>query len=212
LILNRNRIFLFKCARWSLYWKSFNEAPKGPISRRAIQTDFEGKWDLDYDPLQSLRRALSELDERQVSWWTLRESSLLEKIHYPVTNAADEWARELHTLDKLVIEGFAMDYLRARAASLGRTLESQWRSLKLLEEVLRGLGSDDDQIRAIVGPLRELNWLRNKISGHASGREAQQTKAEVLKKHKTYPSHFRNLCAQCDSAVRTIRILLGFQR
>jgi hypothetical protein len=191
-----------------LYWKSFNEAPQGPVSRRAFQTDFEGKWDLEYDPLKSLRHVLLELHESQVSWWTLRESSLLEKVHYPVTKAADEWAKELHALDKLVVEGFATDDLRAQATSLGRTLESQWRSLKLLEEVLRGLGSDDDQARKIMGPLRELNFLRIKISGHASGKEAERIKAEVLKKHKTYSSHFRNLCAQCDSALHTLRILL----
>jgi hypothetical protein len=195
-----------------LYWQSSNEAPKGPISRRAFQTDFEGKWDLDCDPLQSLRHILLELHESRIPWWTLRESSLLEKVHYPVTKAADEWAKELHALDMLVVEGFVTDDLRARAESLGRTVDRQWRSLKLLEEVLRGLGCDEDQVREVVGPLRELNWLRNKISGHASGREAQQIKAEVLKKHKTYPSHFRNLCAQCDSAIRTIRILLGSER
>jgi len=192
-----------------LYWKSFNDAAKDPISRRAFQTDFEGKWDLEYDPLQSLRRVLLALHESQVSWWTLRESNLLEKVHYPVTKAADEWAKELHALDKLVVEGFVTDDLRTRATSLGRTVDRQWRSLKLLEEVLRGLGSDEDQLREVVGPLRELNSLRSKISGHAAGREAERRKAEVLKKHKTYPSHFRNLCTQCDSAIRTLRILLG---
>jgi hypothetical protein len=192
-----------------LYWKSFNEAAKDPISRRAFQTDFEGKWDLEYDPLQSLRRVLLALHENQVSWWTLRESNLLEKAHYPVTKAADEWAKELHALDKLVVEGFVTDDLRTRAVSLGRTVDRQWRSLKLLEEVLRGLGSDEEQLREVVGPLRELNSLRSKISGHAAGSEAERIKAEVLKKHKTYPSHFRNLCTQCDSAIRTLQILLG---
>lgn len=191
-----------------LYWKSFNEAPKGPISRRAFQTDFEGKWDTEYDPLQRLRRVLLELRERQVSWWTLRENNLLEKVHYPVTKAADEWAKELHALDKLVVEGFVTDDLRARVTSFGRTVDSQWRSLKLLEEVLRGLGLDEEQVKGIVGSLRELNFLRSKISGHVSGKEAEQIKAGILKKHKTYPSHFRNLCTQCDRAIRTLQTLL----
>jgi hypothetical protein len=195
-----------------LYWKSFNEAPKGPISRRAFQTDFEGKWDSEYDPLQSLKRVLLELHESQVSWWMLRGSNLPEKVHYPVTKAADEWAKELHALDKLVVEGFITDDLRARATSLSRTIDRQWRSVKLLEEVLRGLGSDEDQVREIVGPLRELNSLRSKISGHASGKEAERIKAKVLKEHKTYPSHFRNLCIQCDRAIRTLRTLLGSVR
>ncbi len=192
-----------------LYWKSFNEAPQGPISRRAFQTDFEGKWDFEYDPLQSLRRVLLELHEGQVSWWTLRGSNLLEKVHYPVTKAADEWAKELHALDKLAVEGFVTDDLRARVTKLGGTVDSKWKSLKLLEEVLCGLGSDEDQVREIMGPLRDLNFFRNKISGHASGKEAERIKAGVLKEHKTYPRHFRNLCTQCDRAIRTLRTLLG---
>lgn len=191
-----------------LYWKSFNEAPKGPISRRAFQTDFEGNWDHEYDPLRSLRYALLELHKSQVSWWTLRVSNLLEKVHYPVTEAADEWAKELHALDKLVVEGFVTDDLRARVTNFGRTIDRQWKSLKLLEEVLRGLSSDEDQVREIVGPLRDLNFLRSKISGHVSGKEAKQIKAEILKNHKTYPNHFRNLCMQCDRAIRTLRTLL----
>lgn len=195
-----------------MYWKSFNEAPKGPISRRAFKTDFEGKWDHEYDPLQSLRRVLLELHESQVSWWTLRGSNLLEKVHYPVTKAADEWAKELHALDKLVVEGFVTGDLRARVTNFGRSVDSRWKSLKLLEEVLRGLGSDEDQVREIVGPLRNLNSLRSKISGHASGKEAERIKAEVLKKHKTYPSHFRNLCTQCDRAIHILRTLLGSVR
>jgi hypothetical protein len=190
------------------YWKVFNEAPKGPISRRAFQTDFKGEFDSEYDPLRSLRRILLELHESQVSWWTLRGSNLFEKVHYPVTTAADEWAKELHALDKLVVEGFVMDDLRARATGLGRTVDSQWKSLKLLEQMLCHLGSDEDQIRKIVEPLREVNFLRSKISGHTSGKEAERIKAEVLKKHKTYPSHFRNLCTQCDRAVRALQTLL----
>jgi hypothetical protein len=191
-----------------LYWKAFNEAPKGSISRRAFQTDFKGKWIDEYDPLQSLRRVLLELHESQVSWWVMRESSLPVKVHYPVTKAADEWAKEIHALDKLVVEGFVTDDLRSRATSLGRTIDSQWKSVKLIEEVLRGLGSEEEQVRKIAEPLRELNFLRSKISGHASGREADRIKAEVLKKYKTYPNHFRNLCTQCDRAIRILQTLL----
>jgi len=37
---------------------------------------------------------------------------------------------------------------------------------------------------------------------------AKQIKANILKQFKTNPSHFRQLCAQCDMAVRAIRELL----
>jgi hypothetical protein len=190
-----------------LYWKSFNEEPKGPISRRAFQTDFEGKPYSEYDPLQSLRGVLLDLDSSQVSWWKLRGSNLLASVHFPVTKAADEWAKELHALDKLVTEGFVTGDLRARLTKLGRAFDKEWKSLKLLEELLRTIGSD--KVKEIVEPLRELNTLRNRLSAHPSGKNAERIKVEVLKKQKTYPSHFRNLCTQCDKAIRTLRTLLG---
>jgi len=192
-----------------LYWKSFNEPPRGPISRRAFRTDFEGKWDLEYDPLQSLTQILRDLHEAQVPWWTLRDEDLIEEAHYPVTKSADEWAKELHALHKLLVEGFVTNELRSWAKNLGRKIDPQWKSLKLIEEMLRGLAWGEDQVREIVGPLQELNFLRSKVSGHASGKEGKRIRAEVLKQHKTYPSHFRHLCTQCDRAVRALRTLLG---
>jgi hypothetical protein len=43
-----------------LYWKSFNEEPKAGISNRAYKTDFLGDWDLEYDPLSSLKERLQD--------------------------------------------------------------------------------------------------------------------------------------------------------
>lgn len=190
-----------------LYWKSFNEAPKGPISRRAFQTDFEGKWDFEYDPLPSLTHNLRDLHDARVSWWKLRDEDLIEGVHYPVTKSADEWAKELHALHKLLVEGFVRTDLRSRLADLGSTIDPQWQSIKLIEQILGSLSAKEDQVREVVGPLQELNFLRSKISGHASGREAKEIKAGVLKKYKTFPSHFRHLCTQCDRAVRTLQTL-----
>lgn len=188
-----------------LYWRSFNEPPKGPISKRAFQADFLGSWELDYDPLPSLQQILRELHEASVSWWTLRNQSLVQTVHYPVTESADEWAREIHALDKLLIEGFEIRDLRARATRVGRTIEKEWRSLKLLQETLLGLGKDEAEAQEIVEPLRELHSLRNEVSGHASGSEAQQIKATILKMHKSYRQHFSRLCAHCDASLRTLR-------
>jgi hypothetical protein len=98
--------------------------------------------------------------------------------------------------------------LRSRAESLKRTVEPAWKSLKLLEEVLLGQGVDEADIHEIIEPLKELNYLRSKISGHASGTEATQIKARVLREHRAYPTHFRQLCQQCDVAIRRLRDLL----
>lgn len=191
-----------------LYWKSFNEPPKGPISKRAWQTDFMGTWDDQYDPLRGLKQILRELHEARVPWWKLRDETLMEKVHYPVTNSADEWAREIHALDMLLVEGFEMCKLRSRATLLSRTVSKDWKSLKLLQEVLLGLGKDEAEMQEVVGPLRELNNLRSKVSGHASGTEAKQIKAKVLREHKSYSAHFRQLCVRCDAAVHMLRAML----
>jgi len=95
-----------------LYWKSYNEEPKAPISKRAFTTDFEGTWHLEYDPLDSLKNAVSDLNRDQVPWWTLRSEKLRDQVHYPVTSSADEWATEILNLDQLVVEGFETKWLR----------------------------------------------------------------------------------------------------
>lgn len=190
------------------YWKSFNEAPKGPISKRAYKSDFAGEWTLDYDPLPALKHRLSELGRKRVPWWKLRGSELLDRVHYPVTSGADEWSREIHALDKLVVEGFEETTLRALAAGSSIGVDPTWKSLKLIAEILRAAGQEEDEVMRIVQPLRDIHSLRSKLSGHASGEEARQIKKQVIKTHKTYAAHFRNLCALCDSAIAAIQKLL----
>lgn len=42
-----------------LYWQSFNEWPKGPISARAHETDIVGNWHQEYEPLGALKLKVS---------------------------------------------------------------------------------------------------------------------------------------------------------
>jgi hypothetical protein len=191
-----------------LYWKSFNEFPKAPISKRAFETDFEGKWAQEYDPLLSLKYALQELQEKKVWWWILHDESLIEQIQYPITKSPDEWAKEIHSLDKLVTEGFEARLLRSQVINHGGTIDNEWKSLRLLQEVLIGFGKGEIEIKNIIGPLKELNFLRNKVIGHASGDDAMKIKTQVIKEHKTYWAHFRHLCAGCDNSIRQLRIIL----
>lgn len=197
-----------------LYWKSFNEKPKAPIAKRAYKSDFLGEYVLDYDPLPSLKHQLHELDGKCVGWWILRSEELLDRVHYPVTAAAEEWGRELHALDKLLIEGFELKALRKIAEAQDVTMiDASWGSLKLIEEVLSVLGCDEEPRNEILGPLRELHRLRSKVSGHASGREALAIKASILRSHKSYRVHFRALCAKCDHAVAKLtKLLVGAGR
>lgn len=187
-----------------LYWKSYNEEPKAPISKRAFTTDFEGRWHLEYEPLDSLKSAIGDLNRDQVPWWTLRSAKLLDQLHYPITSSADEWASEILSLDQLVVEGFETKWLRNTAQSLGRTPDVSFASLKLVEECLLALGFAEDQAKAVVAPLKETHDLRSKVKGHASGKDGAAIKKQVLNDHGTYKEHFHNLCRRCDESVRVI--------
>jgi hypothetical protein len=187
-----------------LYWKVYNEPPKAPISKRAIMTDFEASWDLEYDALTSLKGLLREIQERGEPWWTLRSEDLPARVQYPATSSPDEWANELLGLDQLLVEGFEERWLRAEATRLGRTPDQRSRSLKLVEECLVGCGFEADHARGITAPLHRLHNLRSKVKGHASGQDASDAKRETLKEHGTFRKHFEALCAECDESVKII--------
>jgi hypothetical protein len=187
-----------------LYWKAFNEEPKAPLSKRAIGTDFEGQFWAEYNPLQSVIAHARELKEAGAWWWTLRSEDLLSQVHYPATDASEEWANEILALDKLLVEGFEERLLRQRATDLEQTIKPSDRSLLLVEACLRGIGYEEEAASKLVAPLRELHNLRSKLKGHASGSEASALRKAALKAHRTYRKHFADLCSRCDEALRAI--------
>jgi hypothetical protein len=193
-----------------LYWKAFNEPPKGPISKRAFRTDFEGCWDSDYAPVASLKYVLNELNRERVPWWKPRSEKLFEQLHYPTTGSADEWANELLKLDQLVIEGFDAKWLRNRAQALGRSPEPSFGSLRLVEECLTGLTFTEQNAKKVVEPLKAAHELRSKVKGHASSAEAVAAiRKQVLTQHGSYKQHFEALCGQCDESMRIITEAFG---
>lgn len=187
-----------------LYWKSYNEIPRAPISKRAIETDFKGNWYLEHDPLSSLKEKIRELDHLQLPWWTLRSEKLLDAVHYPVTSSADEWANEILHLDQLVIEGFESKWLRTKAQSLGRNPDAKFGSIKLVEECLIALGFSADDASGNVASLRKIHELRTKLKGHASAESAQALKQQAINDHGSYKKHFRDLCGECDESIKLI--------
>ncbi len=187
-----------------LYWKSFNEAPKAPISKRAFATDMKGEVFVEYDPLGSLKGVLRQLHSHAVSWWKLRSDRLIQLVHYPVTKSAEEWADELMALDKLVVEGFEERWLRKKAGGLGKSPKEQDRSLRLIEHCLSGLGFEEDHALEIVAPFREVHNLRSQLKGHAAGSEASKIRAQAISVHGSYRKQFETLCGRCDESMRKI--------
>ena len=188
-----------------LYWKAYNEKPKGTISKRAYKSDFEASWDQEYDPLTSLKGALHQRDATRVPWWTLRSEKLPDQVHYPVTSSPGEWANEILHLDQLVVEGFETKWLRQMAEELGRTPDAKVGSIILVEECLIGLGYPEDAASKIVAPMKTLHYLRTKLKGHAASVESINTiRKETLAVHGAYKKHFRVLAEQADQLIRTV--------
>lgn len=187
-----------------LHWKQYNEAPKAPISERAYKRDFENRWDTHYNALASLKRKLYELDKANVDWWKLRDPNAPDKVHYPYSTSTDEWADEILHLDQLLVEGFEEKWLRKKSEELGRLEVAKFRSLKLLEECLVGVGFEVDHAREILSAFHEVHNLRSKVKGHTSGQEAVQFRKDALREFRTFRKHFENLCAKCDESLEII--------
>lgn len=187
-----------------LYWKSFNEAPKAPISKRALSTDMHGSFYTEYNALESIKSILRKLTELEVPWWKLRAPDLLDSVHYPATVSNAEWADELMALDKLLVEGFEEKWLRNEAKELSQHPLASEGSLLLVGRCLQGLGFDEEQAKNTVSPLRTLHHLRTKLKGHAGGSEERSLRQAALVKHGSFRKHFEELCGECDVAMQRI--------
>ena len=196
-----------------LYWKAYNEAPKGTISHRAFVTDFEGCWWRLYDPLESVKERVRKLRDERVPWWTLSSEDAIDRSHYPITASPDEWANEILHLDQLIVEPFEKAWFKGELLQLGKTPDPKVGSLVLTEECLGGWGQDPDDAKKILVPLRTLHELRSKLKGHAVGKSTQtQLRQQALNEHRSYKDHFRVLCRECDESLRKITEIIAARR
>ena len=183
-----------------LYWKSFNEWPKGPISQRAFQTDFEGKWTDIPDPLVRLGAKVRKLDEDKPDWWSTRGNELCSIIHYPITTSPEEWANSLLILDQILVEGFLPKPIRARLRTFNRPFEEQWASLRLIQELIAAQGTAESEASNAVEPLRQLHFLRSKVKGHANPALREVLIQDARTEHGSLKDHFRQLAFSCEQA------------
>jgi hypothetical protein len=187
-----------------LYWQSFNEWPKGPLSKRAITTDFKGEFYDEYDPLNSLKRKILELDEAPPPWWNRRGEPLAKAVHYPATSSPTEWANEILALDQLLNEGFQIEHLRAAATALGRAIEAKWGAFKLIEECLTGSGVAEDEANAAVVSLRALRDLRNVLKGHGAPHKRSALEKQARTRFGSFRAHFVDIATKCDVALELV--------
>jgi hypothetical protein len=186
------------------YWKSFNEAPKGPISLRAYQTDFEGSWDTQQDPLQELKNRLLELGRKAPSWFRLKQPDLVEHLHYPLTPAFKPWDDTLIDLAKTVVEGLERSVLVAIAQRNGSAGDPKWGSIKWLREALTTSSVDEFRVQELVSPLEDIQLLRTKLAAHAGTNEATQIRRRLLREHGTPKAHIEFMSARLNASLSGI--------
>lgn len=191
-----------------LYWATFNEWPKGPISDRAHKTDILGEWQSDYDPLMSVKSKVRKLDETRPPWWSVRGDAVVDAVLAPATDSPKEWADEILALDQLVVEGFIVTPLRAIARSLGRSPNDSWGSLRVLGEILVGKGCTPDQAKVVMTPLAKLHALRSEIRGHAASAKKEIAIREARTEHGNFRAQFYSLAAGCDEALGVLLEIL----
>lgn len=187
-----------------LYWQAFNEWPKGPISRRALQTDIIGDWYLEHEPLGALKHTISKLDAASLAWWKKRGEGLADAVHYPATDSVKEWADEILSLDQFLVEGFLLKPLRALAEEGGKTIASNWGSLRVLQEVLSASGHSDDSAKALVVPMQRLHALRTEVKGHATVEKKRAAEVKARTDFGSLREQFRRLVSDCESALNSV--------
>lgn len=186
------------------YWKSFNTEPEGNISTKSIRRDFLGDWDEDYDPLESIKLKVRELDGRKPSWWQPRHERLIKEVHYPLTDSGKELGDALLALHQLVVEGLSQSGLTSIAEDLKRPCDKAWKSLKLTTECLQGLGASADEAKEIMCPLLELNKLRAKLAAHSSTAERNRILANAQKESGSFHDYFKRIACKCDLSLSKV--------
>ncbi|MGB0383402.1 MAG: hypothetical protein ACPGWR_01140 [Ardenticatenaceae bacterium] len=190
-----------------LHWLSFNERPKTSISKRAFTNDFEGKWVTFMEPLQKVLSVIRHWDNDKVSWWVLREESLLDRVNIPLTESRDEWADAFMDLAKLVVEGFKTKPIRAKLDTAGIQYKKQDKTIALLEKLVNK-EKVSGKPQKLVG-LRTVQHVRSKAKGHVGGREAEQLARDAIAEHDSFGNHFQYVCKIVADELKTIEQRFG---
>ncbi len=190
------------------YWKAFNEAPKGTISDRSFKTDFEGSWNVTPDNLDALKSTLRELSRNNHLWFQLKQPSLVEQLHYPLTASNKIWDDTLIDMNKVINESLIKDELKKIAVAAGAKGEPTMGSIKWLREALVAGGTDLDQADALVKPLGDLQFFRTRLAAHAGGAGAAQVRQDLLKEYGTPRQHIDFLAGRLRTALKDISSIL----
>lgn len=191
-----------------LYWKSFNEEPKGTISHRAFENDFEGIWSSQITGLERILDTLRKWLVQKVDWWRIQNESLLLQVNTPISNSMDEWAQAFLALAKVVIEGFQTKAIRVLLRKNYISFDDEEKTLSLLEKLIACKRRVDDLPCKLEG-LRVAQKIRSKVHSHRQGAEASILARAALIEHDSYRGHFEHICNQIADELETIEKILA---
>ena len=174
-----------------LYWKSNNEEPRGGISKRAYENDFEGVWASEDTPLE------------RILYMLIKDEAILAKINTPVSSSRDEWAQSFLDLSIAVIENFRTKPIRGILSQKNIAFEKTDRTLALLERLLRSRDSGGGHRTGLEG-LRQAQSIRSKVQSHSRGTEADEIARNAVVEYGTYREHFKRVCDQIADELEMI--------
>ena len=193
------------------YWQSFNEKPRTGISERSWMQDFERKRWTGHDALQELEDLLLQFPAPQIcgvpqAMWSSNGLGQpgdrpMIRLHRPLTESGEDWARHVLDLNKVVVEGLDNKVIKRIAEALGVEKETlaKERSLKLLERVLRLRGIDNEEVATICIPLYEIYGLRSHAGvGHRGGNRPEGD----------LRVHYSDLVERTHMAMKTLALLI----
>ena len=158
--------------REQLHWLQFNEEPKGPISKQAIQTDFLAQWPDELPPILKLRSELEKLqktipaDQKGPIWLPKGGSweTASKGLHMVHTENANQWHDFIIALANVVNEGLQIDILSSLAAKMGIPKDEKLRTLGLLGLIVEKAGNDKAETHGVLNSL-QIKRGRGKAHG-----------------------------------------------
>ena len=190
-----------------LHWKSHNEEPKGPISKRAYENDFVGQWSSDATPLEKVLDVVSEWAKQKFDWWHIEDEELSRRVNTPVADSRDEWGTAFLELSKVVIEGFRKKPIQALLRQENVPFENSDGTLALLEKLISSQAPEGERPVQLRG-LKQAQLIRTKVHSHSGGSEADEATKEALMEYGTYRGHFEQTCDQIADELGVVEEVL----
>ena len=190
------------------YWRIHNERPKGTISQRANENDFQNEWASYETPLERVLYRVREWARRKPDWWKIDDEDDLRRVNTPVSGSKDEWGSAFVELSKAVIEGFQVTPIRSLLRQKQIHFGKEEQSLSLMRKLISAQSGQDEGRQQLEG-LRKVWEIRSKGPSHRGGSEADLIARNAISEHGTYRGHFEHVCNQMADELELIEQVLG---